>query len=381
MKNLRTATIFFVLLLAILALWIIKSDITNKVRCDKKASLQCYQNAFLDIARKKGIPTALEALAKDQDKDPSLKKDCHYIAHALGWEAYSEAKNVPAALYQGKFHLELCETGYVHGVVMRALQETKESLNTADFCDVFPADENLLLRWHCLHSTGHGLLAALNYDLSRTLAECDRMKNYFDREACYGGVFMELVVLQHLPQDKRLSYLRLAEPFWPCSGLDTSRTKPCYYYATGKKLYQISNGDLSKAFELCRPLAKEDREYCWRGIGRVISAMKDFDPKPTLDLCLSGPSESHPACLHPLVFSFTDMHARLEDGRKLCLISPEKLKPVCFKTLGALIPYLHTKEQDQWPSICQGLANNFATDCLQGAEERYLRNKKWQGMQ
>ena len=377
-KKTQILYIFFFLLITTAAFWFTKSSKLAQLNCDKEPSFQCYQNKFLDIAGNKGTSYALDYLAEQQNKNPMLKKDCHYLAHRLGSEAYRKTKNVSAAIYEGRSHMNLCETGYTHGVIIQVFQETKTFAQISDFCNAFPAEENLFLRWHCLHSTGHGLMAALNYDLSRALAECARMENYFDREVCYGGVFMELVVLQHLPQEKHSSFLRLSDPFWPCNEVDATRAKPCYYYTTGTKLYRITNGNLPKAFEFCQKLEGEKREYCYRGVGRVVNVLESPEPESALAHCLSGPLEAHVPCLHPLVVILVDMHARLEDGQRLCLSSPERLKSPCFKTLGMLVPYLHTKEKALWPEICQKLASNFSSNCLEGAKERDLRNKKWQ---
>src|SRR5690606_20446047 len=55
------------------------------------------------------------------------------------------------------------------------------------------------LLFQCAHGMGHGLLMLAGYHLPTALEWCDLVSDPWERESCYGGVFMENIVHVTMP--------------------------------------------------------------------------------------------------------------------------------------------------------------------------------------
>ena len=53
--------------------------------------------------------------------------------------------------------------------------------------------------FQCVHGMGHGFQMMYAGDLPRALGSCDQLADPWDRESCYGGVFMENIVNEIAP--------------------------------------------------------------------------------------------------------------------------------------------------------------------------------------
>ena len=357
------------------------ATIVKKDDCDAK----CFEAKLVAAARDKGIGYSLEMLLRLEETESVVKENCHYIVHSIGWEAYEQQKTIPAALDMGKLFLTFCEAGFTHGVLEHALLDTEGSpLSLADVCDRFPSAEDKFLRRHCFHAIGHALLAQ-NYELLSALEECDKTRNYFDAELCHEGVFHELIIPAHLPKGKqRDAYSHPDDNLWPCAGLPARYSGTCFHWTAATKLYISAKGDASQALALCQSSGRELKN-CSSGVGRINRSLRDTDdPSVYVNRCLGGPVETSAYCIEGIVMTFIGMDVLegraeiLKEKTAYCQASPQSLQSVCFRALGMLLPYLYTNRQDQWPVYCRELAGSFASDCSNGAEERYLRNRAYE---
>lgn len=114
-------------------------------------------------------------------------------------------------------------------------------------------------RYNCLHGLGHGLTIQFRYDVLKSLAFCDALPGSWDRESCYGGVFMEnIVTFQQARRAQPVghhhheatSFLNPQDLLYPCSVLTEKYLRACYLMQTSAVLTFL-NYDFAQAFTQC----------------------------------------------------------------------------------------------------------------------------------
>ena len=89
------------------------------------------------------------------------------------------------------------QSGCYHGVLEAYFlsQPTVGQAQVAAVCNgQIKADEKLILKFQCVHGLGHGLMMYLDHNLPKALQYCDYQAADWDRQSCYGGVFMENII-------------------------------------------------------------------------------------------------------------------------------------------------------------------------------------------
>ena len=86
--------------------------------CEQSSKPFCFRQAFANIAYNQGPQKALALLATDDSRMPSVRGDCHQIAHWIGHAGLARYHgNAADALAHGAM---TCNSGYYHGVVERS---------------------------------------------------------------------------------------------------------------------------------------------------------------------------------------------------------------------------------------------------------------------
>lgn len=260
-------------------------DVKPVAECQKTATFKCYNDYFVAYTNEKDPVTAFAALKKIYDTDGYAKSQCHQIAHSIGHAAYDRYKSLGKTYTKGD---SFCWSGYYHGATERAIAELgpdkiKQSAN--DVCAELASKNRYSFdHFNCVHGLGHGFMAVANYNLFESLKDCDLLKDSWDRESCYGGAFMENVMVAARGNGTS-DYLKKDELMYPCTAVETTYKQQCYLMQTSYALQQ--NGyDFADAFRLCRDVA--DSAYtltCYQSAGRDASGSTVSDVERTIANC------------------------------------------------------------------------------------------------
>jgi len=160
---------------------------------------QCLEGALTSSAvlDSAGVDKAMGALGILARRDPDVARDGHVYAHGIGIAAYRNAATVGRTF-------SLCtadfQSGCYHGVIQAYFADrqggesgvTPQKLN--GLCLPYRSNEGRWLQFQCAHGIGHGLMAVESHHLLRALDSCDLLADTFEKQACWGGAFMENVV-------------------------------------------------------------------------------------------------------------------------------------------------------------------------------------------
>ena len=158
------------------------------------AKMQCYQRYLETVLQAEGTEQALTVLEQVTAQDPEALREAHPLVHHVGQRSFARYGTAPLALSHCR---DVFWSGCYHGVLQAFLSSlpTVEQQHILPLC---PTSETVstysFQRYNCLHGLGHGLIIQFRYDLLKSLAFCDALPGSWDRESCYGGVFMENIV-------------------------------------------------------------------------------------------------------------------------------------------------------------------------------------------
>jgi hypothetical protein len=143
-----------------------------------------------------GVAKSMEVLDTLLTVDYDVRQNGHELAHALGIAAYESPETMAAAFAacpatQGAG----CHHGVVQGYFLALVAQGRLPGTPEIDAVCEPHRANTFLYGQCGHGMGHGLMAVHDNHVPMTLAACDLATDGYIREACYGGIFMENIVL------------------------------------------------------------------------------------------------------------------------------------------------------------------------------------------
>jgi hypothetical protein len=168
--------------------------------CTGAGQMACYDATLHTMLGPRGVHVTMETLARMTALDTSVARDGHVYAHGIGISAYHGAATMAATFAECT---PLHQSGCYHGVIQAYFADVQAhgggiTPQTVDAACREQTDAWLLFQ--CAHGVGHGLTALYGHDLPRALTGCDLLSTGYQREACYGGVFMENIVAVSSPQ-------------------------------------------------------------------------------------------------------------------------------------------------------------------------------------
>ena len=265
-------------------------------------SFDCYEQRYMEMVRALGVAAALEDLAIEQEENGYVRASCHQLTHRIG-RAAGEISGI-AALQEAT---PLCASGYYHGVTQAVMTEIGADGaidEAAAVCEGLRASEAYSSQhYNCVHGLGHGFMAVNESDVFESLDGCDEALNDgWEREKCYGGVFMENVTaINNLERPSR--ELRPNQPLYPCTVVGAKYKPQCYDWQMAYAVL-VSGGDFSDLFELCEKAESAFRDSCYEGIGGDALQQSKFlndeaARRETLrELCLTRSRRNRAGRLH-----------------------------------------------------------------------------------
>jgi hypothetical protein len=293
---------------------------------------QCYATYFKAKAKAAQAIDAINDLRQLYETDEYAKSQCHQLVHAIGHEAYYKYGSLATAFTKGD---SFCWSGYYHGITEQAVgdmgsERMRQEANT--ICASLAAQQKYSFdHYNCVHGLGHGFMTVESFDLFKALKTCDLLTDEWERKSCYGGVFMENVMVA-VREDGQSQYLRPAEPMYPCVAVETTYKEQCYLMQTSYALQQTGY-DFGKVAKLCQDLPdKAFVSTCYQSLGRDASGSTVSDIAQTKSNCekaLDGIGLE--ACVLGAARDFVSFHHSDAQAKELCHAFDRKLADRCLE--------------------------------------------------
>ncbi len=329
---------------------------------------ECYQKRLEKILRKHGTEQALTTLEKLASQDPDVLRDAHPYTHHLGRASFAYSQDVAEAFAQCR---ESFWSGCHHGVLEGYLRSQREmkSENIANVCTtIIDTWQSTFLQYQCLHGLGHGLTLYFDHHIHKALGGCDALVSPWERESCYGGVFMENIVAflhpHHLRQETHSrhamphrdespkSLLRPEDPLYPCNAIDQHYQRACYRMQSSA-IVAFTQYNFAQAFQECEKAPAEFVSVCYQSLGRDVSGYTLRDPAKTIALCQKASSDNATQCFVGAVKDFILTHADPQRGLALCRRLDEASKEACYAATGEILLSLYPDREKRAQSCAQ----------------------------
>src|SRR5690606_11430527 len=161
---------------------------------------ECWRDRLRTLVARDSPQAALADVRAVYDRVPFVADQCHQLVHEIGRAAGQRYGDVAEAYAVGD---DLCASGYFHGVLEAVTEQIGlETLITEIDTVCGPLKERdpySLDHYNCVHGLGHGLMGVTYSQLYESLAACDAYSEAWERESCYGGVFMENIMARDNP--------------------------------------------------------------------------------------------------------------------------------------------------------------------------------------
>jgi hypothetical protein len=268
-------------------------ELPDIAECKKtQREFACYE-AFYEA--KIQASSAVDTLAEMQERaksDPYVLSQCHQLTHVVGREAFIKYGTLASAFTKGDSY---CWSGYYHGVTEKAIatmgaDRIRNETNTV-CAELAQAQKYSFDHYNCVHGLGHGMMTVDNFDLFKSLTSCDLITDGWERESCYGGVYMENVMVA-VRGDGSSKYLKPDDLMYPCNAVDTTYKQQCYLMQTSYALQQTGYNFATVA-GLCQQL--KDANFiptCYQSLGRDASGSASSEPIKTKANCDQTPDRT-----------------------------------------------------------------------------------------
>ena len=316
----------------------------------------CYAEALSDQLAASGVADAAAMLKEVAAVDRDVELAAHVLAHGLGIAAYKRKPSVPDLFVACG---EAFSSGCRHGAIQAYFQSQSRvgSAEVRGLCEPFhqTLGSNYLM-FQCVHGMGHGLTMFHAYDVPKALAACDLLERDWDRQSCYGGVFMENIVSATAPEHpasqlgaaghqhhgamSTFKALDPTDPLYPCSIMARRYLYSCYMMQTSAILH-LNHGDIAAAGRTCASAPAPWPNTCFASLGRDITSYAQRDPAETARLCRLGAPHNLGSCYDGAVKALVDWTATTETGFAFCaVLGDDPAAPRCYQALGSQVAAL-----------------------------------------
>ncbi len=325
---------------------------------------ECYAGALEQRLGEAGAGEALATLQAIATRDRDVDRDGHVYAHGIGIDLYQQDTVVGRALSRCT---TLFSSGCYHGVIQAYLEHrvVVDSATLGDLCRSFRGTGSRWMLFQCVHGMGHGLSMFYGHDLRQALVACDILSGEWDRESCYGGVFMENVMHATMPDHpasrlaaahKHHSDFQALDPKdlqYPCSIVGPQQLRACYLMQTAVILY-FNKGDIAGTARVCDQAPVGSRPTCYQSLGRDITSYALRDPGRSLRYCLQGSPDYRPFCYVGVAKALVDWSAKPATGLDFCgRVARGPGWTECYRAVGEQVAALSETPSERATS-CQG---------------------------
>jgi len=350
-----------------------------------------FSDYFQKLAEKKGARYAFEVLRR-APMSPNI--DMHLLGHVVGDVLYKQ---------EGLNGIKICNNDFrnacSHSIVTGLFFDKGEAAlpEIAQACRQAPGGSGAYTM--CFHGLGHGILAAVDYDMSKAAVYCDKTStpqySYNEGPQCIGGMVMEIIGGgghdRNLWAAQRVKYLDKKDPIGLCSRsfISDKARFMCYTYVTpylfevvGANMSNPTGTDFKKSFPFCNKINindKSSRDACYGGFGKEFigivqsrdirqSAIENISNGQLAQIykwCkLADNKEGRISCILSAANSLYWGGENSPDItiRYCGLIDDHDLQNVCYENLiGAA--FFYVKDTGYFESFCKKLPPVYLNDC------------------
>lgn len=292
----------------------------------------CLEQQYQTATEKLGVAATFVKLKAAYNTDPAVRSDCHQLTHVIGRTAADILPNVDQAYALGD---NFCSSGYYHGVMESIV--SKVGLKNLDaklptICASIKAQKPYsLAHYNCVHGLGHGIMDVTNSNLFLSLKTCDLLTDSWERQSCYGGVFMENIMDEVNP-DHSTIYLKAGQPMYPCTAVAEKYKGQCYLMQTSHALL-AAHYDFAQVFSECAAIEPTYVATCDQSLGRDASGSSISDVAQTKATCMLGPNQqAQTNCIIGAVKDFIYYYHDDHQATSLCLALISPIQAVCQAT-------------------------------------------------
>src|SRR3989344_2747309 len=305
-----------------------KADEIVQTEC---ADSQCFEKHYQHIVQNQTIEAAFADLKVRYDENTLVRSLCHPLVHVIGRAAAQKYSDVAVAYVKGDL---FCWSGYYHGVMEGILRDVAPAdlpqvIN--GICDSIPGKATYSFDYYnCVHGLGHGVMYVTRSELFEALVLCDAVKGQWEKESCYGGVFMENVITDF--ENHFTKYLKPEEPLYPCTVVPEKNKRACYLMQTSYVL-KMNGYNFVDAFETCSTAEQNYKDICYQSIGRDASGSTVSDVSRTHAYCMLGEDTRQQfSCVIGAVEDFISYFHSDTQVKQLCASFVGDLQTVCLNT-------------------------------------------------
>jgi hypothetical protein len=327
----------------------------------------CFEQAFGNIAYREG-PQAAIRMVKEKYGDGG-DPACHRVVHKIGSASLARFHyNVARTFAAGS---SICNSGYYHGVLERALLRVKPFTLAAlgrvarNVC----VDPKILavkwLEYSCLHGLGHGLMITTGYALPSSLKICGSLATTWDRQACNGGVFMENISSSY---GFTSQWLKDDDLVYPCDWVAKGVKLTCYQLVTSRILKKIGL-KWDETAKICAGVERGWKWACFQSFGRDVSNQTNHDPAQIDQLCqIAQPYGGQRDCIVMAAMDLTSNFTGGDRAATLCNMTAAKLRGRCYFAIGAIQGRFRTTDEARIRD-CRTLTGSrrLVAQCIAGA--------------
>lgn len=292
----------------------------------------CLEKQYQTVTQQQGVTAAFTRLKAAYKSDPNVQADCHQLAHVIGRTEADLVNNIDEAYVQGD---NFCWSGYYHGVMESIVSRIGVAAlpsRIPTICAQIKAQKPYsFYDYNCVHGLGHGIMDVYNGDIFKSLKLCDLLKDPWDAQSCYGGVFMQNVMNEIvLGHGKPL--FKADDPMYPCTAVDDQYKEQCYLMQTSHAL-QAANEDFATVFSECSAVESKYVDTCYQSLGRDASGNSDSTVGQTRASCMLGKTlDARRNCIIGAVKDFVSYYHSDTQANQLCLSLDSDLQSVCQTT-------------------------------------------------
>jgi hypothetical protein len=301
--------------------------------CDTSENqFTCYADYFKNKTKAAEAVEAIKDLRQLYETNEYAKSQCHQLIHVIGHEAYFKYGSLADAYTKGD---SFCWSGYYHGITEQAVGDLgpdrmRKEANTV--CASLAAKQKYSFdHYNCVHGLGHGFMTVESFDLFKALKTCDILNDKWEKDSCYGGVFMENVMVA-VRENGQSQYLRPNELMYPCTAVETTYKGQCYLMQTSYALQQTGY-DFALVAKLCQELPDSNFvSTCYQSLGRDASGSTVSDiPKTKANCEKSLDGLGLESCVLGAARDFVSFHHSDAQAKELCNAFEQPLADRCLQ--------------------------------------------------
>jgi hypothetical protein len=345
-------------------------DICSSSESHEQLKERCYTEEFKKITLKENSNFAFAVLSELQNHDPDTK-DCHLIAHSIGWGIYeSSQENVSEQLPKISSN---CGYGATMGFVELYISDIKKKDESV--IDALLAICDARSTTFCNHIVGHIVLVETKNNVPEALSICDKYVEVLRKQGCAGGVFMEHIVGSALtthgivPASWRSDVGRFDAIEKLCRSQSSLYANPCWQEISEAAIANYNRNAL-EVFNFCNTApTTEAADGCIRRGINIFAAIGKYNLSELKSLC-DTPQSSNATfkedCYARLV-EFKLIALTLEnatDTIDFCSSLESKFRNSCFSSISSTL--IRASRLEELQLLCKRIPPEFKSECSSG---------------